>query len=70
MNDLTVEYGDDDTIAGYRLRKEMMDGRCFRLIYTDLRFDRNRREVSRAIEGGEFISVDEYQRLTKGVEQR
>ncbi len=70
MNDLTVEYGDDDTIVGYRLRKEMMDGRCFRLVYTDLHFDRNRREVSRAIEGGEFISADEYQRLTKGVEQR
>jgi hypothetical protein len=26
-------------------------------------FDRNRRELTRSIEGGEFISRDEYERL-------
>lgn len=63
-NDLAVEYDDNENIAGYRLRKEIMDSRCFRLIYADLAFDRNRHELSRVIEGGEFISQDEYERLT------
>jgi hypothetical protein len=62
-NDLAVEFGDGEDVAGYRLRKEIMDARCFRLMYADLAFDRNRRELSRAIEGGEFISKEEYARL-------
>lgn len=61
-HDLAVEY-DEDSVAGYALRKELMDATCFRLIYADLRFDRDRRELSRAIEGGEFISREEYERL-------
>lgn len=65
FNDLAVEFGDGESISGYRLRKEIMDARCFRLIYADLTFDRNRREQSRAIEGGEFISREEFERLTQ-----
>lgn len=64
-NDLAVEFGDGEDVAGYRLRKEIMDSRCFRLIYADLTFDRNRRELSREIEGGKFITRDEYERLTQ-----
>ncbi len=64
-NDLTVEFGDGEEVAGYRLRKEIMDARCFRLIYADITFDRNRRELSRKIEGGEFISKEEYERLVQ-----
>ncbi|NTU81251.1 MAG: hypothetical protein HGA45_18020 [Chloroflexales bacterium] len=63
-NDLAVEFGDSEDVAGYHLRKEIMDSRCFRLIYADLSFDRNRRELARSIEGGEFISRDEFERLT------
>jgi hypothetical protein len=63
-NDLAVDYDDNENVAGYRLRKEIMDSRCFRLIYADLRFDRNRHELERTIEGGEFISHDEFQRLS------
>lgn len=63
-NDLAVEYGDDD-VDGYTLRKEIMDSRCFRLMQAEFTFDRNRRELSRAIEGGEFISKEEYERLMK-----
>jgi hypothetical protein len=62
-NDMAVEYDDRENVDGYRLRKEIMDSRCFRLMYADLSFDRNRRELSRSIEGGEFISKDEYERL-------
>lgn len=62
-NDMAVEYDERENIDGYRLRKEIMDSRCFRLMYADLAFDRNRREISRSIEGGEFISREEYERL-------
>ncbi len=64
LNDLTVEYDDNEQVSGYRLRKEIMDARCFRLIYAELTFDAHRREVSRSIEGGEFISQEDYARLS------
>ncbi len=63
FNDLAVEYDEHEQVCGYRLRKEMMDDRCFRLIYADLAFDRNRRELSRDIQGGVFIELDEYERI-------
>lgn len=63
FNDLAVEYDEREQVGGYHLRKEMMDARCFRLIYAELHFDRNRRELSRTIEGGSFISQEEYERL-------
>jgi hypothetical protein len=62
-NDLAVEY-DDDTVAGYTLHKEIMDAKCFQLMHADLSFDRDRREQNRTIAGGEFISREEYERLT------
>jgi hypothetical protein len=70
FNDLAVEYDEGEGVAGYHLHKEMMDGRCFRLMYADVAFDRNRRELSRTIEGGEFISADEYQRLVAATTER
>lgn len=63
-NDLAAEYG-DDLIEGYRLVKEMMDARCFRLMRAELTFDRNRRELGRSIDGGEFITRDEYEHLVQ-----
>lgn len=63
-NDLSAEYG-DDLIEGYHLIKEMMDSTCFRLLRAEIRFDRNRRELDRKIEGGEFIARDEYDRYRK-----
>ena len=64
-NDLAVDYDDSENVAGYRLRKELMDARCFRLLYADLVFDRNRRELERSIEGGEFISKQVYDQLVQ-----
>jgi hypothetical protein len=61
-NDLSAEYG-DDAAEGYQLNKEVMDDRCFRLMHAELQFDAQRREVSRAIEGGSFISAEEYETL-------
>lgn len=62
-NDLLIEYGDDENASGYRLIKEIMDSRCFRLMRADIEYDRSRREVSRQIEGGAFISKEEYNQL-------
>ena len=47
--------------GGYKLRKEMMDGTCFSLMYATIRFDEDRRIVSREIEGGEFITEEEFE---------
>ncbi len=64
-NDLAADYDEAESVSGYRLRKEIMDSRCFRLIYAEIRFDRNRRELERTIEGGEFITAEEYARLSQ-----
>jgi hypothetical protein len=65
FNDLTVDYDDNENVSGYKLHKEIMDSRCFRLIYADLSFDRNRRELQRSVEGGEFISQAAYEQLVQ-----
>jgi hypothetical protein len=62
-NELYPEYGDMET-SGFVLRKEMMDSKCFRLMYATVRFDARRREVEREIEGGAFITREEYERLS------
>jgi hypothetical protein len=62
-NDLVIEYGDDDDASGYRLIKEIMDSRCFRLMRAEIEYDRGRRELSRTLEGGTFITQEEYQQL-------
>lgn len=64
-NDLAADYDEGESVSGYRLRKEIMDSRCFRLIYAEILFDRNRRELERTIEGGEFITAEEYARLSQ-----
>jgi hypothetical protein len=61
-NDLSAEYG-DDAAEGYHVIKEVMDDRCFRLMRAELQFDARRRELSRTIEGGDFISAEEYAEL-------
>src|SRR5262245_11348181 len=62
-NDLVIEYGDDEDASGYRLIKEIMDSRCFRLMRAEIEYDRARRELNRQIEGGTFISREEYDQL-------
>lgn len=50
--------------GGYVLRKEIMDGTCFQLMYATLHFDAAYNVVDREIEGGEFITHEEYQEMT------
>jgi hypothetical protein len=61
-NDLSAEYGESE-VSGYQLRKEIMDAKCFRIMRAELDFDRNRRETSRTISGGEFITKEAYDLL-------
>ena len=68
-NDLVIEYGEEDDAASYRLIKEIMDSRCFRLMRADIEYDRGRREINREIEGGTFISKEEYDQLIAEGEQ-
>ena len=46
--------------GGYVLHKEMMDGTCFSLMYATVRFDEDKRIISQDVEGGEFISEEEF----------
>ncbi len=47
--------------GGYTLTKEMMDDKCFRLMRAELSFDQNYRIRSQSIEGGAFITKEEYE---------
>jgi hypothetical protein len=49
--------------GGYILRKDILDDKCFQLMRAELRFDSKRRVISRDIEGGEFITQDEYETM-------
>jgi hypothetical protein len=62
-NDLVSEYDDSDDPSGYLLVKEIMDSRCFRLMRAEITYDRARREQGRTIEGGTFITKEEYEQL-------
>jgi hypothetical protein len=58
FNDLSITED-----GGYILRKEILDDKCFRLMRAEVRFDSRRRVISREIEGGEFITREEYEAL-------
>ncbi len=46
--------------GGYRLDKEIMDGTCFSLMMARVRFDSAQRIVSQELEGGTFLTREEY----------
>ena len=50
-----------DTVIGYTLNKTIVDSKCFRPIPLTIRFDGRRREQGREIEGGEFVTREEYE---------
>jgi len=58
-NDLTPTYKDDG--PAYLLRKELIGVNCPHRINLKLEFDKNYRQISEEIEGGHFITQDEYQ---------
>ena len=61
-NELAADYGDDGA-EGYHVVKEITDDRCFRRMRAELSFDGRRRETARELEGGDFITAEEYEAL-------
>lgn len=62
--DLRNEPSPDYEQGGYVLFKEMMDDRCFALMRAEVHLDAQHHVTGQKIENGEFISPDEYARLT------
>jgi hypothetical protein len=61
-HDLTPNYSEEGHVADYGLRKVLIGSqRCFEPIEVRLTFDAQRREISREIAGGQFISKEEYE---------
>ena len=52
----------EDSGAAFELRKEAMDNKCFRMIHLNLTFDNHKNELSREIDGGEYMEKEEYDR--------
>lgn len=50
--------------GGYSLTKEMMDDKCFRLMRAEMTFDSSLKVTSQTIEGGAFITREEYEAAT------
>lgn len=49
--------------GGLLLSKEIMDGKCFRLIHAQIRFDAAYHITNSTVEGGTLITWDDYQQL-------
>jgi len=57
--DLNSTYGEGP--AEFTLRKEAMDNKCYRLIIITMEFDSARKVLQQDIQGGTFVTVEEYQ---------
>ena len=51
--------------GGYKLDKEIMDGTCFSLMMARIRFDGGQRIVSQELEGGTFVTREEYEQAQR-----
>ena len=60
-NDFQRDYDTGELL----LRKEVMDGGCFSLMYATIRLDSAYKVIDQEVEGGEFITWQEYKELTK-----
>jgi len=47
--------------GGYFVRKEIMDSKCFRLMTAEIVFDSSYRIESHEVQGGRFISKQEFE---------
>jgi hypothetical protein len=56
--DLSPDY---EGGGAYFLRKEMLDSKCFTLMYAEVHFDRQYNIVSSDVQGGRLISQEEFE---------
>jgi hypothetical protein len=61
QHDLLRDYDE----GGYVLHKDVMDSNCYSLFHFEIRFDERYNVVERKIEGGEFISHEEWREQTR-----
>lgn len=59
--DLAPSYDDGDEASSFTVTKHIVGQKCFRPIEVTLTFDRNRKESSRSVSGGQLITVAEYE---------
>jgi hypothetical protein len=65
--DLTPVYAEEGAEEGYAVRKVLIgSGHCFQPVEVTLHFDPQRRITAQEINGGEFITTEEYACLTGG----
>jgi hypothetical protein len=61
-NDLAQEFeGSGDHPSGYSATKGVVGKKCFRQMSVTINFDGGRREVGRSIDGGDFITREEFE---------
>ena len=58
-HDFELDYDTGERV----LRKEVMDGGCFSLMYATVRVNAAYQVIEQSVEGGRFISWEEYNRL-------
>ena len=63
--DKTRDFLRDYDTGELTLNKEVMDGSCFSLMYATVRMNGAYQVIEKTVDGGEFISWEEYQALTK-----
>ena len=70
-SELSIEYGTEGQTSGYHVRKVLVSGtnRCFHPVEVNLIFDPSKRLTNREISGGEFVTREEYESATSGVEE-
>ena len=70
-SELSTEYGPGGQTSGYHVRKVLVSGtnRCFHPVEVNLTFDPSKRLTNREISGGEFVTREEYEAATSGVQE-
>lgn len=59
--DLEQQFeGEGDAVSGYVATKDVMGKNCFRMMQLTVQFDRGYRETDRQIQGGTFITKQEF----------
>jgi hypothetical protein len=60
-HDLSAEFEEgSDAPTGYLVHKDVVGERCFRRIQVDITLDGQRKVTDRQIQGGDFLTAEEY----------
>jgi hypothetical protein len=60
-HDLSADFEGSDVPSAYFVHKEIIGRNCFRRIKVDMHFDGNKRVTEQTIDGGDFITREEYE---------